>query len=168
MAGSAIEVSGLTRRFGSVLALDRVDFAVSPGTVFGLLGPNGAGKTTAIRVLTTLLRPDAGTARVLGLDVVRDAAAVRQQIGLAGQYAAVDEHLTGRENLRLMGRLAQLPRSQFRPVPTRCWTASAWPGRPPGRCGPTRAGCAGGWMSPPRWSPARRCCFSTSRPRDWT
>ena len=115
MADSAIEASGLTKRFRGVIALDRVDFAVPPGTVFGLLGPNGAGKTTAIRVLTTLLRPDAGTARVLGLDVVRDAAAVRRQIGLAGQYAAVDEHLTGRENLRLMGRLAQLPRSEFRP-----------------------------------------------------
>ena len=115
MVSSAIEVSGLTKRFRSVLALDRVDFTVPAGTVFGLLGPNGAGKTTAIRVLTTLLRPDAGTARILGIDVVQDAAAVRRHIGMAGQYAAVDEHLTGRENLRLMGRLAQLPRWEFRP-----------------------------------------------------
>ncbi len=115
MAGTAIVVGQLTKRFGSVTALDRVGFTVPAGTVFGLLGPNGAGKTTAIRILTTLLRPDDGTATVLGLDVVRDAAAVRQQIGLAGQYAAVDEHLTGRENLRLIGRLAQLPRAEFRP-----------------------------------------------------
>jgi len=114
MAGSAIVVDQLTKRFGSVTALDRVGFAVPAGTVFGLLGPNGAGKTTAIRILTTLLRPDGGSATVLGLDVVRDAAAVRHQIGLAGQYAAVDEHLTGRENLRLIGRLAQLRRAEFR------------------------------------------------------
>jgi len=114
MAGSAIVVDQLTKRFGSVTALDGVGFAVPAGTVFGLLGPNGAGKTTAIRILTTLLRPDRGSATVLGLDVVRDAAAVRHQIGLAGQYAAVDAHLTGRENLRLIGRLAQLPRAEFR------------------------------------------------------
>ncbi|WP_300605615.1 ABC transporter ATP-binding protein [Trebonia sp.] len=115
MAGTAIVVDQLTKRFGSVTALDRVGFAVPAGTVFGLLGPNGAGKTTAIRILTTLLRPDDGTATVLGLEVVRDAAAVRHQIGLARRCAAVDEHLTGRENLRLIGRLAQLPRAEFRP-----------------------------------------------------
>ncbi len=114
MAGSAIVVEQLTKRFGKVIALDRVGFAVPAGTVFGLLGPNGAGKTTAIKILTTLLRPDGGSATVLGLDAVRDAAAVRHQIGLAGQYAAVDEHLTGRENLRLIGRLAQLRRAEFR------------------------------------------------------
>jgi ABC-2 type transport system ATP-binding protein len=111
----AIVVEGLTKRFGALVALDSVDFEVAPGTVFGLLGPNGAGKTTAIRVLTTLLRPDSGRARILGLDVVRDASAVRHQIGLAGQSAAVDVNLTGRENLRLIGRLAQMPRAEFRP-----------------------------------------------------
>jgi ABC-2 type transport system ATP-binding protein len=111
----AIVVEGLTKRFGALVALDSVDFEVAPGTVFGLLGPNGAGKTTAIRVLTTLLRPDSGRARILGLDVVRDASAVRHQIGLAGQSAAVDVNLTGRENLRLIGRLAQTPRAEFRP-----------------------------------------------------
>ena len=87
------------------MALAGVDLDVAHGTVLGLLGPNGAGKTTVVRVLTTLLKPDSGTATVLGLDVVRDAAELRQQIGLAGQYAAVDENLTGLENLTMVGRL---------------------------------------------------------------
>ena len=103
--GPAIVTEGLVKTFGDVRALDGVDLEVRHGTVFGLLGPNGAGKTTAVRVLTTLLRPDAGTARVAGLDVVRDAAQLREQIGLAGQYAAVDENLTGSENLVMVGRL---------------------------------------------------------------
>ena len=115
MAEPAIAVNGLSKRFGDLLALDRVSFEVAPGTVFGVLGPNGAGKTTCIRILTTILRPDAGSARILGLDVVRDAAAVRHQIGLAGQYAAVDPNLTGRENLQLMGRLAQLLPAEYKP-----------------------------------------------------
>jgi ABC-2 type transport system ATP-binding protein len=102
---AAIETHALTRSFGDVRALDGVDLVVERGQVFGLLGPNGAGKTTLVRILATLLKPDAGTARVLGLDVQRDAAALRQQIGLAGQYAAVDENLTGLENLTMFGRL---------------------------------------------------------------
>jgi ABC-2 type transport system ATP-binding protein len=101
----AISVAGLSKSFGDVRALRDVDLEVAPGTVLGLLGPNGAGKTTAVRVLTTLLRPDAGTVRVAGLDVVADAATLRQRIGLAGQYAAVDENLTGLENLTMVGRL---------------------------------------------------------------
>lgn len=109
----AIVVDELSKRFGRVVALDGVSFVVEPGTVFGLLGPNGAGKTTAIRILTTLLRPDGGRAGVLGRDVVHDAAQVRTLIGLAGQAAAVDANLTGRENLRLIGRLNQMPRSAF-------------------------------------------------------
>jgi ABC-2 type transport system ATP-binding protein len=108
---NAIIVEGLQKRFGSVVALDGVDFAVPTGTVLGLLGPNGAGKTTSVRVLTTILRPDAGRAEVLGLDVTRDAQAVRERIGLAGQYAAVDENLTGLENLRMVGRLSHLSKS---------------------------------------------------------
>jgi len=103
--GPAIEVHGLVKRFGDVRALDGVDLIASHGQMVGLLGPNGAGKTTLVRVLATLLRADAGTARVLGLDVQRDAAAVRERIGLAGQYAAVDENLTGLENLTMVGRL---------------------------------------------------------------
>ncbi|HEX6620432.1 MAG TPA: ATP-binding cassette domain-containing protein [Solirubrobacteraceae bacterium] len=101
----AISVTGLVKSFGDVRALDGVDLQVQPGSVLGLLGPNGAGKTTAVRVLTTLLKPDAGTVLVTGLDVVRDAAELRGRIGLAGQYAAVDENLTGLENLVMVGRL---------------------------------------------------------------
>src|SRR3712207_9279786 len=101
----AISVTGVVKSFGSVRALDGVDLEAAPGTVLGVLGPNGAGKTTTVRILSTLLTPDEGTARVAGLDVVRDAAALRARIGLAGQYAAVDEHLTGLENLVMVGRL---------------------------------------------------------------
>ena len=115
MSESAIVVEGLRKQFGEVLALDGVDFEVPEGTVFGLLGPNGAGKTTAVRVLATVLRPDGGRAEVLGHDVVHDAGAVRRRIGLAGQNAAVDPNLTGRENLRMVGLLGQLPRSEIMP-----------------------------------------------------
>jgi ABC-2 type transport system ATP-binding protein len=103
--GPAIEVRGLVKCFGDVRALDGVDLVASKGQVLALLGPNGAGKTTLVRVLATLLRADAGSAQVLGLDVQRDAAALRERIGLAGQYAAVDENLTGLENLTMVGRL---------------------------------------------------------------
>ncbi len=115
MADAAIVVDGLTKRFGGLLALDHVSFEVEAGTVFGLLGPNGAGKTTCIRILTTILRADDGRATILGYDVGHSAAAVRHQIGLAGQYAAVDPNLTGAENLRLMGRLSQLRRREYLP-----------------------------------------------------
>jgi daunorubicin resistance ABC transporter ATP-binding subunit len=108
--GPAIAVEGLRKRFGSLEALAGIDFEVAPGTVFGLLGPNGAGKTTAVRILTTILEPDGGRARVLGFDVMEEAERVRLRIGLAGQSATVDPNLTGRENLRLVGRLAQRPR----------------------------------------------------------
>ncbi|MDA8039694.1 MAG: ATP-binding cassette domain-containing protein [Actinomycetota bacterium] len=109
--GSAVEARDLRKTFkGGVTALDGVSFAVETGSVFGLLGPNGAGKTTAVRILTTILRPDSGSGRVLGHDVVKEAAAVRASIGLAGQYAAVDENLTGRENLRMIGQLSHLKR----------------------------------------------------------
>jgi ABC-2 type transport system ATP-binding protein len=109
----AISAEGLTKiyssRAGEVRALDGLDLEVAEGTVLGLLGPNGAGKTTTVRVLATLLRPDAGRASVLGLDVVREAQRIRRLIGLSGQYAAVDENLTGRENLWMFGRLYQMP-----------------------------------------------------------
>ncbi len=104
-AEPAIRTRGLVKAFGEVRALDGVDLEAAPGTVLGLLGPNGAGKTTTVRILTTLLRPDEGEVCVAGLDAVRDAAALRGRIGLAGQYAAVDENLTGAENLVMVGRL---------------------------------------------------------------
>ena len=106
--GSAIVVDGLVKRFGDVDALTGVDFEVERGTIFGLLGPNGAGKTTAVRILATVLAPDAGRAEILGYDVVRSPEEVRMRIGLAGQFAAVDPNLTGMENLQLIGRLAQV------------------------------------------------------------
>ncbi|GGP40558.1 ATP-binding cassette domain-containing protein [Saccharothrix coeruleofusca] len=110
----AILAEGLVKRYGSVVALNGLDLAVPEGTVMGLLGPNGAGKTTAVRVLTTLLRADRGTARVAGLDVVADARELRGRIGLSGQYAAVDENLTGFENLDMVGRLYHLGRARSR------------------------------------------------------
>src|SRR5262245_37104510 len=113
MAG-AIVVEGLFKSFGTVEALRGIDLDVEPGTVFGLLGPNGAGKTTAVRILTTLLPPDGGRAEVVGLDVVRDAEVLRSRIGLAGQSAAVDENLTGLENIEMVGRLYHLPAAEAR------------------------------------------------------
>jgi ABC-2 type transport system ATP-binding protein len=112
--GLAIEARGIEKSFGKVRALDGVDLAVPAGSILGLLGPNGAGKTTMVRILTTLLKPDAGEAHVVGLDVAREAAALRSQIGLAGQYAAVDENLTGFENLEMVGRLYHLGRAESR------------------------------------------------------
>jgi len=114
MPGSAVHVEGVVKRFGTTTALAGVDLDVEEATVFGLLGPNGAGKTTLIRVLATLLAPDAGRAEVFGRDVVHDAAGVRELLGLTGQFAAVDEMLTGRENLQMFGRLFDLSAADAR------------------------------------------------------
>jgi ABC-2 type transport system ATP-binding protein len=114
MTEEAIVVEGLAKSYGSVKALCGVDFTARTGSVLALLGPNGAGKTTAVRILATLLKADGGTARVAGLDVERDAAALRAKIGLAGQYAAVDENLTGLENLEMVGQLYHMPRKEAR------------------------------------------------------
>ena len=108
----AVQVEGLVKRFGEQIAVDHVDLAVPAGSVFGLLGPNGAGKTTIVRMLSTLLRPDGGKARVAGLDVLEHAQAVRRVIGLTGQFAAVDESLSGYENIYMIGRLLDLPAKQ--------------------------------------------------------
>jgi ABC-2 type transport system ATP-binding protein len=114
MTDDAIVVAGLEKSYGSVRALCGIDFAAPAGSVLGLLGPNGAGKTTAVRILSTLLEPDGGTARVAGYDVVKEASALRAQIGLAGQYAAVDENLTGFENLEMVGRLYHMSKADAR------------------------------------------------------
>ncbi len=114
MSEAVIQAEGIRKRFGDVQALCGIDLSAPAGTILGLLGPNGAGKTTAVRILTTLLPPDGGTARVAGYDVVKDAAALRAEIGLAGQYAAVDENLTGFENLEMVGRLYHLGRGSAR------------------------------------------------------
>ena len=114
MGSAAIVVESVRKSYGSIQALDGVDLIIEEGTVFGLLGPNGAGKTTLVRVLTTLLKPDSGRAVVLGCDTVRDAVALRSRIGLAGQYAAVDQTLTGYENLEMVGRLYNLGASEAR------------------------------------------------------
>ncbi len=111
-SGNAIQVDGLTKSFDDVRALDGLDLVGAEGEVLGLLGPNGAGKTTLVRTLATLMVPDSGRALVLGRDVVADAFGVRREIGLAGQLAAVDEILTGRENLEMVGRLYHLPRAE--------------------------------------------------------
>src|SRR5580704_16941619 len=160
----AIEAVGLAKAYGRTRALAGLDLEVGAGEILGVLGPNGAGKTTAVRVLTTLLRPDRGTARVAGYDVVTEAALVRREIGLTGQYAALDECLTGRANLVMVGQLGRLSGRQVRPrawsgVPASCsWTsrrpaltrAAGWSPGPP--CG----------NSPP---PAPRSC---SPPSTWT
>jgi oleandomycin transport system ATP-binding protein len=110
----AVEVQGVVKHFGATKALDGVDLTVAQGTVMGVLGPNGAGKTTLVRILSTLVRPDAGTAVVAGYDVLRQPRQLRRVIGLTGQYASVDEALSGRENLYMIGRLLDLPRKQAR------------------------------------------------------
>jgi len=114
MSDTVVEVDGLRKAFGAVPALDGLSFRVPAGSVLGLLGPNGSGKTTTVSILSTALRPDAGRATIGGLDVVADAARVRRVIGFAGQFAAVDPNLTGRENLTLIGRLSRLGRAQAR------------------------------------------------------
>ncbi|GFJ95809.1 hypothetical protein Prum_094510 [Phytohabitans rumicis] len=160
----AIWAEGLVKRFGETTALAGVDLAVRTGTVLGLLGPNGAGKTTAVRVLATLLTPDAGHATVGGYDVVHQAHQVRQLIGMTGQYASVDETLTGAENLLLIGRLLGLPGPRPSSGAASCWPSSGSPTPPAAPRRRTPAACGAGWTWPRAWSADRRCSTSTSPP----
>ena len=132
-------VDALTKTFGQTRALDGVDLRIATGTVYGLLGPNGAGKTTLVRILATLVRPDAGTAVVAGHDLVSDADGVRRSIGLTGQYAAVDDVLTGEENLLMMARLRKLSAPARGVAPPSCSRSSTWSTRPGAGPAPTRA-----------------------------
>ena len=160
--GAAIEAHGLRKRYGDVVALDEVDLRVEAGSILGLLGPNGAGKTTAVRILTTLLAPDGGTARVAGFDVVEDAGKLRARIGLAGQYAAVDENLSGFENLEMFGRLYHLGRRVSR-ARANCSPTSTSPMRASGSSARTPAACGAGSILRERWSRGRPFSSWTSR-----
>ena len=150
MATLPVLAEGLRKRYGPANALDGFDLAVPEGSVCGLLGPNGAGKTTAVRILATLLRPDGGQARVAGFDVVRQAAQVRYRIGLLGQHAALDEVLSGRQNLVLFGRLHHLGAGWPIAAPTSCWSGSGSARPAASRSSSTRVGCGGGST----WRPA--------------
>lgn len=152
----AIYAEGLVKTFGDVRALDGVDLDVPEGTVLGLLGPNGAGKTTTVRCLTTLLRPDSGKAVVAGLDVLKHPNEVRRSIGLSGQFAAVDEYLTGRENLEMVGRLYQMRARRRRPGRGSCWSSSTSPTPRTGPPRPTPEACAAGSTWRRRSSSPRR------------
>jgi len=146
-----IEAEGLTKRYGETVALAGIDLQVPAGSILGVLGPNGAGKTTAVRILTTLSRPDSGWARVAGHDVVREAAAVQRNIGVTAQDATVDEVLTGRQNLVMIGRLSGLRRREARARATDSSTSSISPMLADGSSRSTRAGCAGASTSRPAW-----------------
>src|SRR5512133_1834193 len=153
---NAIETTGLVKHFGATRALDGVDLRIRRGSVYGLLGPNGAGKTTTVRILATLLEPTAGGATVLGHDVVREAHAVRSKVSLTGQFASVDEDLSGHENLVLVGRLLGLSRRDA--------TRSGAPTPPGGRCRPTPEASDAASTSPRASSRSRRSSSSTSPP----
>ena len=143
MSEPAVLAEGLTKRFGETQALDGVDLVVERAKVLGLLGPNGAGKTTAVRIFTTLIKPDAGRAFIDGIDVVAEPMRAKARIGLTGQYAAVDERLTGAENLEHVGRLYHMPVARARAArATSCSSAStsstpptAWSRATPAACG---------------------------------
>ena len=145
----AVQAHGLTKRYGQTTVLAGISLHVGQGTVAGLLGPNGAGKTTVVRILTTLLRPDAGQARVAGFDVTRQPGQVRAAIGLVGQQAAVDLVLSGRQNLVLFGRLHGLRPATARGAQRNCWLSSSLRTPRSGRPRSTPGACGGGSTSPP-------------------
>ena len=159
-----ITATGLVEVYGETHALDGLDLAVPEGTVTALLGPNGAGKTTAVRILATLLEADAGSAEVAGIDLRKNPAAVRAKIGLSGQYAAVNEFLTGYENLEMVGRLYGLDRRSARERGRELLERFALTNSADRPVKTYRAGCAAASTSPARWWPERPCCSSTSPP----
>src|SRR3954451_24686566 len=178
MSEPAITATGLAKSYGDVHALAGIDLEAQEGTVLGLLGPNGAGKTTAVRILATLLKPDQGSARIAGFDVVKQAPQLRAHIGLAGQNAAVDENLTGAENLEMVGRLYHLgkgpAKERARELLERFELEQAGDRAAKTYSGGMRrrveqrptppAPPAGESPPPPLLPPPRRCCSSTSRP----
>jgi ABC-type lipopolysaccharide export system ATPase subunit len=159
----AIEAEGLVKRFGATTALAGVDLAVRRSSVLGVLGPNGAGKTTAVRILATLLKADGGSARIAGYDVATQAGDVRRVVGLTGQYASVDEALTGRQNLVMIGQLLDLSSraAKARAAELLQWFDLSEAGDRPART------YSGGSISPAASSAARRSCSSTSRRPGW-
>jgi ABC-type multidrug transport system ATPase subunit len=158
MPDPAVHVEGVVKRFGATTALAGVDLDVEEGTIFALLGPNGAGKTTLVRILATLLAPDTGRAEVFGRDVARDAAGVREVVALTGQFAAIDEILTGRENLQMFGRLFDLSARMLAGGRTSCSSASSWLMRPTAQRARTPVGCGDVSTSHQACSRARACC----------
>ena len=163
-----IEARGLVKSFGSATAVAGLDLSVPGGTTTCLLGPNGAGKTTAVRMLTTLLRPDAGWARVAGHDVVAQSRIVRRHIGLSGQYASVDECLTGRANLVMIGELSRLTRRAAKRRAAELLTRFDLEQAAAGRSAPTPAACAGASTWRPACSASPVSCSWTSPRRVWT
>lgn len=164
-----ISVRGITKRFGTHQALDGVELEVPEGTVQGLLGPNGAGKTTTVRVLTTLLQPDSGDAFVAGRSVLTEGHAVRQRLGVSGQYAAVDEKLTGFENLTMVGELYGMRRKDAKARARELLREFRLDDVPDDkRAGTYSGGCAAGSTWPGRSSPGPRSSSSTNRPPGWT
>ena len=147
-AAPAIEASGLSKSYGARRVLDAVDIKIERGGVLALLGPNGAGKTTTVRILATLLHPDAGQARVAGYDIVRERSQVRSRISLTGQYAALDDIQTGRENLEIIGRLLAL-RPRAHAAPASCSSGSTWPRPLTAGSGATREECGAVSILPP-------------------
>lgn len=162
---SVIEAEGLTKRFGRTVALHGLDLVAERGQVLAVLGPNGAGKTTFVRLVATLLQPDEGTLRVGGYDVRRHAPAVRRIIGLAGQFAAVEPTMTGRENLEMVARLFGLGRRSARQQTTRVLETMGLQDAAGALYGATAAACAGDSISGPASSARRNCSSSTNPPR---